>query len=55
MIPKTDASPNSNPASPYIGRETSRPIAPSMGFMIVMITPVMNLEIRSYISFNGTV
>lgn len=45
---QTDASPYSNPASPHIGREASRPIAPSMGFMIVMITPIMNRDQKLY-------
>lgn len=35
-------------ASPHIGREASRPIAPSMGFMIVMITPIMNRDQKLY-------
>jgi hypothetical protein len=48
MKPKTDASPYSNPTSTHIGREASRPIAPSMGFMIVMITPVMNRDQKLY-------
>lgn len=48
MKSKTDASPYSTPTSTHIGREASRPIDPSMGFMIVMITPVMNRDQKLY-------